>query len=252
MNKISQNRAPRPKRSDTRQDHFHGILLVDKPSGMTSHDVVACVRRRFGFKKVGHGGTLDPMATGLLVILLGRKGTRLSQWIMGGEKVYEGVMHLGIATNTQDLEGKVISERDPSGITEERLEEEMSKWRGDIQQIPPMVSAVKKNGVPLYKMARNEQEIEREPRLRHVYSFRLQDFDPPYARFRLKCSKGTYVRTLCADIGESLGCGAHLRELRRTQSGKLSIDDAYPLDSIMDMNLAQLEQIVLPTTSIGD
>lgn len=246
MSESAGKSAPMPKKSDSRRDHFHGVLLVDKPSGLTSHDVVARIRSRFNFKKVGHGGTLDPMATGLLIILLGKKGTRLSQWVMGSDKVYEGVMQLGIATDTQDIDGKVAFEKDPSGISAERLEEEVKKWRGDIQQIPPMVSAIKKDGVPLYKMARKEQEIEREPRLRHVYFFRLHQYDPPYVRFDLKCSKGTYVRTLCNDIGEGLGCGAYLKELKRREAGKFSLENARPLSEILDMDLDELEQVTLP------
>jgi len=238
-----------PKPKEVRRDHFHAILPVDKPSGMTSHDVVARIRGRFGFKKVGHGGTLDPMATGLLIILLGRKCTRLSQDIMGGDKSYEGQMRLGIATNTQDCDGEIVSEGDPSGITAEMIEAEMAKWRGDIQQIPPMVSAIKMNGVPLYKLARKDKEIEREPRLRHVYAFELLDYHPPLANFRLKCTKGTYVRTLCADIGESLACGAHLAALRRTASGGFSIESATPLKEILQMDLDQLESLALPPTT---
>ena len=145
-------------------------------------------------------------------------------------------------------EGRVLAEKDPSEITREQLEHQISKWRGDIQQIPPMVSALKKNGMPLYKLARKDQEIEREPRLRHVYFFKLLEFDSPFARFRLKCTKGTYVRTLCADIGESLGCGAHLRELRRTRSGNFNIADSRPLNELLKMDIAGLERAALPIT----
>ncbi len=238
------------RRGASREDHFHGILLVDKPPHMTSHDVVARIRHQFNFKKVGHGGTLDPMATGLLIILLGRQGTRLSQWIMGGDKTYAGIMHLGIATDTQDIEGRILAEVNPASITQEQLENEIARWRGDIQQIPPMVSAIKKNGVPLYKLARQGKEVEREPRLRHVYSFKLLDFNSPFARFRLECTKGTYVRTLCADIGDGLGCGAHLRELQRIQSGNFKLENAYTLDRVLDMNVNELEKIALPTSAV--
>lgn len=240
----------RPKPAQARNDHFHGILLVDKPGGMTSHDVVARIRYRFAFKKVGHGGTLDPMATGLLAILLGRKGTRLSQQIMGGDKTYAGTMRLGITTNTQDAEGKITSEADSSGVSAEMIEEQIAKWRGDIQQIPPMVSAIKQNGVPLYKLARKDQEVERKPRLRHVYSFNLLEYSPPLAKFELKCTKGTYVRTLCADIGEGLGCGAHLTQLRRLESGDFNLKDALPLDQIMTMEIDELQQAVLPLSAV--
>ncbi len=240
----------RPKPSSTRQDHFHGLLLVDKPVGMTSHDIVHKIRGRFRFKKVGHGGTLDPMATGLLVILLGRNATRVSQQVMGGDKIYEGTMRLGVCTNTQDAEGKVTEQADYSKVTAEMLESEMAKWRGDIFQVPPMVSAIKRNGVPLYKIARKDQEVEREPRLRHVYSFKMLNFDPPNADFRVKCTKGTYVRTLCADIGDGLGCGAHLAALRRTASGNLSIERAHSLETLLSLSLDELEKLSLPISKM--
>jgi tRNA pseudouridine55 synthase len=249
--KMTEHSDNRPTIRQARHDHFHGILLVDKPGGITSHDVVARIRHKFAFKKVGHGGTLDPMATGLLVILLGRKATRLSGEIMGGDKTYAGTLRLGIATNTQDADGQIISEADPSAITREMLAAEMAKFQGDIQQIPPMVSAIKQNGVPLYKLARKEQEVEREARLRHIYSFRLSEFNPPQADFVLKCSKGTYVRTLCHDIGANLGCGGHLAALRRLASGDFDIEEAYALNDILDMDLDQLAKALHRLTALG-
>ncbi|MFH0879197.1 MAG: tRNA pseudouridine(55) synthase TruB, partial [Lentisphaerota bacterium] len=159
-------------------DPYDGVLLVDKPSGPTSHDIVAQIRRHFSIKKVGHGGTLDPMATGLLVILTGR-GTKLSESVMGFDKVYSGVMHLGITTDTQDVDGKVLEEKDASSITREMIQQEMSRRMGDQMQTPPMVSAIKMNGVPLYKLARKGQTVEREPRFIHIYRFSLLDFTPP-------------------------------------------------------------------------
>ncbi len=224
---------------------WDGLLLVDKPAGPTSHDVVDRIRRHFRIKKVGHGGTLDPMATGLLVLLLGR-GTKLSHLIMGSDKVYEGTLHLGIATDTEDVDGRVLAEADASGVTREQLEAEMKKLVGDIMQTPPMVSAIKKNGVPLYKLARKGQTVEREPRLIHVYEFSLLEFAPPLAKFRLRCTKGTYVRTICADIGRALGCGAHLKALRRTQSGSLKVERALPVSALLDMTLEQLSERVIP------
>ncbi|HBA83697.1 MAG TPA: tRNA pseudouridine(55) synthase TruB [Verrucomicrobia bacterium] len=224
---------------------FDGILLVDKPSGPTSHDLVADIRRRFGIKKVGHGGTLDPMATGLMIILTG-KGTKISESVMGFDKVYEGVMHLGITTDTQDSDGKVLTQADAGQITREQLEGEMRKLLGDTMQIPPMVSAIKQNGVPLYKLARKGQTVEREPRLIHIYRFALLDYAPPLARFELKCTKGTYVRTLCADIGTALNCGAHLKELRRTQIGSLNVTKAIPMDRLMSLSPAELESTIVP------
>ncbi len=222
-----------------------GLLLVDKPSGYTSHDVVAVIRRHFGFEKVGHGGTLDPMATGLLVLLIG-KGTRLSQQVMEGDKGYAGVMRLGIATATQDADGPVLEERDATAITRAQVEAEMKKWTGDVMQIPPMVSAIKKDGVPLYKLARKGQVVERAPKLLHIYEFRLTQWEPPSAHFTLRSSKGTYVRTLCADIGAALGCGAHLAQLRRTRSGVFDVAQAAPLDELMKLDKDALVARILP------
>ncbi|MBU0676528.1 MAG: tRNA pseudouridine(55) synthase TruB [Verrucomicrobia bacterium] len=231
-----------PQRS--RQDPFDGALLVDKPSDWTSHDVVAKVRNHFRFRKVGHGGTLDPMATGLLILLIGR-GTKLSQLVMGSDKTYEGVMQLGAATDTQDRDGKIISEKDFSYVTKDDVEREMNARTGDIMQTPPMVSAVKRDGVPLYKLARKGQTVERKPRLIHLYHFTLLEFSPPEISFRLKCTKGTYVRTLCSDIGDALGCGAHLKELRRTQSGGFTIDQAHTLEELLPLEVDALEEYVI-------
>ncbi len=231
-------------------DPFDGLLLVDKPSGPTSHDIVAVIRRHFGLKKVGHGGTLDPMATGLLLILTGR-GTRLSESVMGFDKVYEGLMRLGIATDSQDADGKITAEADASHITREQVERAMAMWSGDVQQIPPMVSAIKKDGVPLYKLARKGESIEREPRLIHIYRFVLQEYTPPVARFEVKCSKGTYVRTLCADIGQALGCGAHLQELRRTRIGSLKVANAIPVDELMRLSTEQFLARIIPIQRVS-
>jgi tRNA pseudouridine55 synthase len=226
-----------------------GVLLVDKPSDWTSHDVVARIRGRFRFKKVGHGGTLDPMATGLLVILLGR-GTKLSQRVMGSDKTYEGTMELGVTTDTHDADGDELTRADPSGVTREDLERETAKWVGDVMQTPPMVSAIKKDGVPLYKLARKGKSIEREPRFLHIYEFTITSFEPPQAQFRLRCTKGTYVRTLCHDIGQALGCGGFLRALRRTESGPFSVEDALPLSVISDMTVEELQERILPVHQI--
>lgn len=228
-----------------RSDPFDGVLLVDKPSGPTSHDVVDRIRRRFRFKKVGHGGTLDPAATGLLIILLGR-GTRLSSRFMSSDKTYEGVMRLGITTDSQDADGQVTREADPSGVTREQLEREMAAFKGDIYQTPPMVSAIKVDGVPLYKLARKGEEVERKPRLIHVYEFRLLDFTSPRAAFVLRCTKGTYVRTICHDVGEHLGVGAHLEQLRRTESGGYKVTQAIPLDALLQRETLQLMDVVIP------
>lgn len=232
-----------------RTDPFHGILLVDKPAGPTSHDIVDRIRRHFHLKKVGHGGTLDPAATGLLIILLGH-GTRLSERFMSSDKTYEGAMRLGISTDSQDADGKIVREADPSSVTREQLEAAMATFKGDMYQTPPMVSAVKIEGVPLYKLARRGQEVERKPRFIHIYEFRLFDFTSPKATFRLRCTKGTYVRTICHDIGEKLGCGAHLEQLRRTQSGDFDVKNAIPLDRLMTLAQPQLLDVVLPMHSL--
>lgn len=234
---------PRPEGPD-------GLLLVDKPAGLTSHDVVDHVRRQFRFPKVGHGGTLDPMATGLLVLLIGR-GTKRSEQVMNSDKVYEGVMRLGATTDTEDVDGRVVQERDPSGVTADALQAAIAKRQGDLMQTPPMVSAVKRDGVPLYKLARKGKTVEREPRLIHVYEFVLLGFDPPDAAFRLRCTKGTYVRTLAAEIGEELGCGAFLQSLRRTASGDFRVEDALPLEDILRMPPEELLPKILPLGVLG-
>ena len=183
--------------------------------------------------------------TGLLVMLIGR-GTKVSARIMNSDKTYEGEMRLGVATSTEDVDGEVLETRDASAVTREQLEAEMARRTGDLMQTPPMVSAVKKQGVPLYKLARKGREIEREPRLIHVFEFTLLDYPPPRARFRLRCTKGTYVRTLCADIGRALGCGAHLSALRRTQAGDYLVTDAVPLDTMMTFSRDDLWERLLP------
>jgi tRNA pseudouridine55 synthase len=231
-------------------DPFDGILLIDKPSEWTSHDVVAKVRNHFKFSKVGHGGTLDPLATGLLVLLIG-KGTKLSDRIMGGNKVYEGTMHLGVTTDSQDSDGEVLEEKDASHITREQVENAIQKYRGDIEQIPPMVSAIKKDGVPLYKMARRGIEIEREPRKIHVFEYDINGFENPMIEFRVKSTKGTYVRTLAHDLGNDLGVGACLKALRRTESGPLTLDKAHTLDEILECDRETIgEKMILLTDMV--
>lgn len=226
-------------------DPYDGFLLVDKPSGPTSHDVVDAVRRHFGFRKVGHGGTLDPMATGLLVLLLGR-GTKAASFVISSDKEYVGVMRLGMTTDTDDADGRELERRNYSHVTREGLEAAMRALTGDVFQTPPMISAIKKDGVPLYKLARKGQVVEREPRLIHVYEFALMRFDPPDAAFRLRCTKGVYVRVLCADVGRSLGCGAYLHELRRTRSGPFDVANAVPLEKLLQMTVADLTNLVIP------
>jgi tRNA pseudouridine55 synthase len=228
---------------------WDGVLLVDKPSGYTSHDVVAKIRGRFRIQKVGHGGTLDPLATGLLVLLTGR-GTRLSDRIMGSDKTYEGIMRLGIATDSQDADGVVLEEKPWDHVTDDAVAREMASRVGDQMQIPPMVSAIKKNGVPLYKLARKGETIEREPRLIHVYRFNGLGRTGPEVRFELRCTKGTYVRTLCADIGVALGCGAHLQALRRTESGCFNVANAAGVDDLCALEPGALLDRIIPLRTV--
>jgi len=222
-----------------------GAILVDKPSGPTSHDVVDAIRRKFGIKKVGHCGTLDPNATGLLIIVLGR-GTKLSERLMGDDKAYEGTIKFGETTDSYDSDGELTASLPVLPMTLDQLNAEASSFIGDIMQVPPMVSAIKKGGVPLYKLARKGVEVEREPRLIHVYNFRFTEYTEPFGKCRVACTKGTYVRSLAHDLGQKLGCGAHLTALRRSASGKFDVADALPLDAILQMSTAQLEKRVIP------
>lgn len=222
-----------------------GAILVDKPAGPTSHDVVDAIRRKFGIKKVGHCGTLDPNATGLLIIVLGR-GTKLSEKLMGDDKVYEGTIKFGESTDSYDADGELTASLPVPPITLEQLNEEAATFVGDQMQTPPMVSAIKKNGVPLYKLARKGVEVVREPRLIHIYNFRFTNYSEPLGTFKLACTKGTYVRSVAHDLGQKLGCGAHLATLRRSVSGKFDVADALPLDTILKLTAAELEKRVMP------
>jgi tRNA pseudouridine 55 synthase len=226
----------------------NGILLVDKPAGMTSHDVVNAVRKMFNIKKAGHGGTLDPSATGLLILLIGA-GTKLSDRIMGHDKTYAGVMRLGLTTSTQDADGEILSEAPIDGIAESAVLEAASAFKGDMYQLPPMVSALKKDGVPLYKLARQGQEVEREPRFIHIYDFKVTEFGLPDSKIYVKCTKGTYVRTLCHDVGASLGCGGILQSLRRLQSGKFSVENAITFAALKETPRADFAKLLLPLSA---
>jgi tRNA pseudouridine55 synthase len=215
-----------------------GLLLVDKPPQFTSHDVVAFVRKRFRIKKVGHCGTLDPMATGLLMLVIG-KATKVQDLLMAEDKEYKGILKLGEVTNTQDADGEIIAKNDVPELTPAQVDEAFARFLGDFYQTPPMVSAIKKDGVPLYKLARKGKEVAREPRLVHVYSYAVTDFAPPEIAFDLVCSKGFYVRTYCHDIGEALGCGGHLASLVRTKSGNFSLADAVKWNGLKEMESLQ-------------
>jgi tRNA pseudouridine55 synthase len=227
-----------------------GVLLVDKAEGMTSHDVVALVRRKLEMKKVGHCGTLDPIATGLLLLTLGR-GTKIQDLLMSEDKEYAGTLVLGVATSTQDREGEMIAERPVPALEEIQIRAAFEKFRGDFYQMPPMVSAKKHGGVPLYKLARQGKVVEREPRLVHVYRYTVDRVALPEIDFSVLCSKGFYVRTYAHDIGESLGCGAHLKSLRRTKSGRFNIDEAITVDEIKNVPREEVLQRILSLPDVS-
>ncbi|MES1195128.1 MAG: tRNA pseudouridine(55) synthase TruB [Opitutus sp.] len=224
---------------------MEGVLLVDKPKGLTSHDVVYRLRRKLQMKKIGHAGTLDPMATGVLVMLIG-KATRISQYLMSVDKVYEGEATLGVVTDSQDAEGEVMETRPVPELTEAQVREVMKTFLGDQYQTPPMHSAIKIGGVKLYQLARQGQEVEREPRFIRVVSFDLLSFALPKLTFDLHCTKGTYVRTVAHDLGQKLGCGAHLSALRRTGSGQFQISQCLPLEEIEQLSLPEIEKRLIP------
>jgi tRNA pseudouridine55 synthase len=224
-----------------------GVLAVDKPAGMTSHDVVDRVRRRLGTRKVGHAGTLDPDATGVLIVGVGR-ATRLLSYAQESPKRYRALARFGTSTTTQDASGEVIAER-ATHIGREDVEREIKRFVGDIEQVPPMVSAVKIGGERLYKKARRGEEIERKPRPVTIYELNLIDLverEPPEAVLDVVCSAGTFVRTLIHDLGEALGCGAHMVELRRTETGGFTEDDVVPLEDVTPEALRPLADAVRP------
>jgi tRNA pseudouridine55 synthase len=222
-----------------------GALLIDKPAGPTSHDVVDAIRRRFGIKKVGHCGTLDPNATGLLIIVLGR-GTKLSEKLMGDDKVYEGAVKFGEATDSYDADGEITETKPVPPLQLDQLNAAAATFVGDLMQTPPMVSAIKKGGVPLYKLARKGIEVAREPRLIHIYQFCFTDYHEPLGRFKIACTKGTYVRSLAHELGRKIGCGAHLAALRRTVSGKFDAAESTPLAEVLKLTPGELEKKVIP------
>lgn len=224
---------------------FDGALLIDKPAGPTSHDIVDNIRRQFRIKKVGHCGTLDPNATGLLIILLGR-GTKLSEKLMSDDKIYAGTMKLGETTDSYDVDGELVASLPVPPLTLAQLNELAATFIGDQMQMPPMVSAVKIKGVPLYKMARKGIEVERKPRLIHIYKFQFSQYDEPLAQFRIACTKGTYVRAIAHDLGQKAGCGAHLVTLRRLVSGKFDITGAIPFEDVLKLSSFELEKRVIP------
>ncbi len=222
-----------------------GVLLIDKAADWTSFDVIRFLRGRFHIAKIGHAGTLDPFATGLLVVVLG-KATKLSQQLMSSKKTYEGSLKLGEETDTYDKEGTITAQAPVDGIQIEHLREAMKSFLGDQYQMPPMFSAKKIHGVPLYKLARKGQEVERQPNFITVFDFQCLDYTAPVVNFKVQCSKGTYVRALAFDLGRKLGCGAHLTSLRRTQSGSFSIEQAVSLDLLRDESVKSLQPYLIP------
>ncbi|MDX2011988.1 MAG: tRNA pseudouridine(55) synthase TruB [Myxococcaceae bacterium] len=212
---------------------MNGILVVDKPKGPTSSDVVQAVRRALKEKKAGHTGTLDPMATGVLAICLG-DATRVAQVFTDGDKSYDATVKLGVTTDTLDAEGTVLQTRPVPEVTRASLEAVLARFRGLQQQTPPMYSAIKKDGKRLYELARAGEEVEREARDVTVHALTLNDFSADELKLSVACSKGFFVRTLAADVGEALGCGAHLTALRRTQSGPFHLAKALPLATLLE------------------
>lgn len=217
---------------------MNGILIVDKPGGMTSHDVVQRVRRALGMRRVGHAGTLDPLATGVLIVLVG-KATGLFAKFSDADKAYSAVMRLGVVTDSADIEGKVLKTADVSGVSADRIVSVMSEFTGEQDQKPPMFSAVKINGRKLYELARRGIEVERPARRINIRDLRMTQFQPPDVEFYMECSKGTYVRQLAADIGERLGTGACITQIRRVKTGNFSIRDAISLSDIHENHIRQ-------------
>ncbi|AKC83074.1 pseudouridine synthase [Verrucomicrobia bacterium IMCC26134] len=230
----------------TPKQELDGVLLIDKPTDHTSHDVVARLRGILRMSRIGHAGTLDPMATGLLVILVG-KATKLSQYLMSVDKGYVGTIKLGQVTNTQDAEGEVLETRPVPELSEEQIRAALRGMVGDQYQMPPMFSAIKIKGQPLYKAARAGEEVEREARFIRVKRFDLMRWSAPdELDFEVDCTKGTYVRTLAHDLGQKLGCGAHLKALRRTYSGALRIERAVTLEQLQKMSPVEVSAALVP------
>ena len=211
---------------------MNGIVIIDKPQDWTSQDVTARLRRVFNTRRIGHGGTLDPMATGVLPVFVGR-ATRGVEFFEHAEKTYETVLRLGLTTTTEDVWGETLEER-PVAFTEEKLQQVLESFRGEILQVPPMYSALKVNGQKLCDLARKGREVERQPRPITIHELTLLEAGENTLRLRVRCSKGTYIRTLCKDIGEALGCGGCMQELRRVSAGEYTIDEAVPLLKLLE------------------
>ena len=227
-----------------------GIIIIDKPQEWTSNDVVSRLRRVFNTRRIGHGGTLDPMATGVLPVFVGR-ATRGVEFFEHAEKVYEATLRFGLTTDTEDITGKTITECEVH-LTEEDLLAVLPKFRGDILQVPPMYSAIKVNGQKLYDLARKGREVERQPRPITIHELELLEFTGNEARLRVRCSKGTYIRTLCKDIGEALGCGGCMAALRRVEAGEYTLEGSIPLRQLLDISEAgeDVEHLLRPVDTM--
>jgi tRNA pseudouridine55 synthase len=227
-----------------------GVLVIDKAPDMTSHDVVAIARRSLGTKKIGHCGTLDPMATGLLMLVVER-ATKIQDLLMSEDKEYEGTLTLGSTTSTQDRQGSVLEEKEVAAFSAEEIDAAFGAFTGNFEQIPPMVSAIKKDGVPLYKLARKGQEVERAPRPVHVTEYEVRRIELPEVDFKVNCSKGFYVRTYAHDIGAKLGCGAHLSALRRNRSGRFTLDRAITIEQLKTVAREELFKAMVSLAEIS-
>lgn len=225
---------------------MNGIVIIDKPADWTSQDVVSKLRGVLHERRIGHGGTLDPMATGVLPVFVGR-GTRAVEFFEHAEKTYEAVLHLGISTDTEDITGNILQKQDVQ-ISEAAFLGILEQFRGEIQQIPPMYSALKINGQKLCDLARKGKDVERKPRTITIYKLECLEFDGIFARLLVNCSKGTYIRTLCKDIGQALGCGGCMESLRRVSAGAYTIDEAVPLQTLVDA--ADPERYLRPVDSM--
>ena len=227
---------------------MHGFIVIDKPAGISSFQVVRQIRRLFSTKKVGHAGTLDPLATGVLPVALG-EATKVLQYLLDGDKEYQAEMTLGVETDTQDSEGRIVSERPWNMVTKDSVLAAAASYVGDIEQVPPMYSALKRDGVPLYRLAREGIEVEREKRKITIKSLDVTAIDLPRVAYTVQCSKGTYVRTLSHDIGNELGCGAHLTALRRTASAGFNMSDTVTLAELEEIADEDRYSRLLPLTS---
>ena len=229
---------------------MNGIIIIDKPQEWTSNDVVSRLRRVFNTRRIGHGGTLDPMATGVLPVFVGR-ATRGVEFFEHAEKTYETVLRPGITTDTEDITGTVLTEQD-AFVTGEMVEKVLEQFRGDILQVPPMYSAIKVNGQKLYDLARKGREVERQPRPITIHELTLLGMDAEGIHLRVRCSKGTYIRTLCKDIGEALGCGGCMAALRRVEAGEYTLEGSIPLRQLLDISEAgeDVEHLLRPVDTM--